>query len=75
MDNEKILKAIYGSDKTPLVIKDHAKICARAMILPGVKEIGLNSVVSAGSVVTKRVPDNVIVSGNPAQIITKISSI
>lgn len=58
--------------KTPLVIKDNAKICARAMIMPGVKEIGENSVVSAGSVVTKKVPDNVIVSGNPAVVIAKI---
>ena len=35
--------------------------------------IGENSVVGAGSVVTKDVPDNSIVVGNPAKIIKRIS--
>jgi acetyltransferase-like isoleucine patch superfamily enzyme len=37
-------------------------------IMPGVK-VGNNSIVGCGSVVTKNVPDNVIVAGNPAKII------
>lgn len=43
-------------------------IGGRSMILPGV-EIGDNSIVGAGSVVTKSVPPRSIVAGNPAVII------
>lgn len=45
-----------------------AWIGAQAIILPGVT-IGRNSVVGAGSVVTKNVEPNVVVAGNPAKII------
>jgi len=40
-------------------------------ILPGIT-INANSIVGAGSVVTKDVPENVIVAGNPAKIIKNI---
>lgn len=43
-------------------------IAVGATILPGVK-IGDEVIVGAGSVVTKNVPSNVIVAGNPARII------
>jgi acetyltransferase-like isoleucine patch superfamily enzyme len=52
-------------------IKKNAWIGAGATILQGVT-IGENSVVAAGSVVSKDVPDNVIVGGTPAKIIKKI---
>ena len=55
----------------PIVIKDGAWIGAGATILPGVT-IGENSVVGAASVVTKDVPDNTVVAGNPARIIRKV---
>ena len=42
----------------------------KSIILKGVT-IGQNSIVAAGSVVTKDVPDNVIVAGVPAKIIRK----
>lgn len=45
-------------------------IGARSIILPGVT-IGDSSVVAAGSVVTKNVPPNTMVAGNPAKIIKK----
>jgi len=38
------------------------------MVLPGV-EIGDNCVVGAGSVVTKSVPPNSVVAGNPARVL------
>jgi maltose O-acetyltransferase len=40
-------------------------------ILPGVT-IGNGVTIGAGSVVTKNVPDNVVVAGNPAKIIKQL---
>lgn len=55
----------------PVRVKKNAWIGANVVILPGVT-IGENAVVGAGSVVTKDVPDNAIVAGNPAKIIRMI---
>jgi len=52
-------------------IRKNAWIGANVTILQGVT-IGENSVVAAGSVVSKDVPDNVIVGGTPAKIIKEI---
>ena len=52
-------------------IKKNAWIGANATILHGVT-IGQNAVVAAGSVVTKDVPDNVVVGGIPAQILKEL---
>lgn len=57
---------------TPLEIADGATIGSHSIIMAGVHYIGKNSIIAAGSVVTKRVPDNVIVSGNPAKVIGSI---
>ncbi|MCR5240321.1 MAG: hypothetical protein K6E15_09225 [Prevotella sp.] len=54
-----------------VTIRENAWICIAAVICPGVT-IGRNAVVAAGAVVTKDVPDNVVVGGNPARIIKKI---
>jgi putative colanic acid biosynthesis acetyltransferase WcaF len=48
-----------------ITIEAHAFIGARAMIMPGVK-VGKNAVVGAMSVVTKDVPSDQVVAGNPA---------
>lgn len=53
-------------------IMQGASIGANATILPGIK-IGKNAMVGAGAVVTKDVPDNAIVAGNPAKIIRYIN--
>jgi len=49
------------------ILKKGCSIGANATILPGIT-VGKNSIVGAGSVVTKDVPANVIVLGNPAKI-------
>ena len=49
-------------------IKIGASIGANSVILPGVT-IGKRALVGAGSVVTRDVPDNAVVTGNPAQIL------
>lgn len=54
---------------TPLEIMDDVWIGARAIILPGCKRIGAHSIIGAGAVVTKDVPDYAIVGGNPAKVI------
>ncbi|MDB8558407.1 acyltransferase [Turicibacter sanguinis] len=62
-------KKLLGYTKIGLIsIRDNVFIGARALILPGVT-IGKNSIVAAGAVVTKDVPESVIVAGNPAKII------
>lgn len=55
----------------PIYIKKGAWIGVGATILPGVT-IGENSIVAAGAVVSKDVPDNTIVGGVPAKIIKSI---
>ena len=52
-------------------IEEYARIGANSTILPTVR-IGKNALVGAGSVVTKDVPENVIVAGNPARVMRKI---
>ncbi len=56
------------------VIKRLAKVGANSTILPGVV-IGENALIGAGSVVTKDVPDNAVVVGNPARIIKYIKDL
>lgn len=57
----------------PIVIKKGAWIGVGATILPGVT-IGENSIVAAGAVVSKDVPDNTIVGGIPAKFIKSITN-
>lgn len=52
----------------PIVIEDNVFIGADVFILKGVT-IGKNSVIGAGSIVTKDIPPNAIAAGNPAKII------
>lgn len=52
----------------PIKIGNHVWIGTNSVILKGV-EIGDNVVVAAGSVVTKNIPANCLVAGNPAKII------
>tara|TARA_X000000950_G_scaffold247214_1_gene305351 strand:- start:11042 stop:11533 length:492 start_codon:yes stop_codon:yes gene_type:complete len=58
-------------DLKTTIVKKRASIGTSATILGGIS-IGENSLVGAGAVVTKDVPPNVVVAGNPARIIKKI---
>ena len=51
---------------TQTFVKKGASIGGNATILPGIT-IGANAMVGAGSVVTKDVPENSVVKGNPAK--------
>lgn len=55
----------------PVIIRDNVWIGMNAVVLKGV-EIGENSIVAAGSVVSKSVPANVVVAGNPAVIVKQL---
>jgi acetyltransferase-like isoleucine patch superfamily enzyme len=61
-------EADWKIEKT--LIKKGASIGSSATILCNIT-IGENAIVGAGSIVTKNVPDNCIVAGNPARIIKK----
>ncbi|MDR0606127.1 MAG: hypothetical protein LBG80_17745 [Bacteroidales bacterium] len=53
----------------PLLIEENVWIGANVIILDSVSYIGKNSIIGAGSVVTRDIEDNVIVAGNPAKFI------
>jgi acetyltransferase-like isoleucine patch superfamily enzyme len=55
----------------PIVIERNVWIAAGATVIGGVT-VGENAVVAAGAVVTKDVPPNTLVGGNPARVIRSI---
>ena len=67
----KHFEKVFDSYIAPVIISDNSWVSIGATILPGVT-IGGYSVVAAGSVVQKSVPDKVIVGGIPSKIIKKI---
>ena len=76
IDHECILED--GIEVTPgatlcgnIYVEENAWICAGAIILPRLR-IGSNSIIGAGSVVTKDVPSNTLVYGVPARAIKRI---
>ncbi len=60
--------AVGHSKCGKVILCDNVFIGTNAIIMPNVR-IGENSIVGAGAVVTKDVPANVVVAGNPAKII------
>ncbi|OMF21256.1 acetyltransferase [Paenibacillus sp. FSL H8-0548] len=54
-----------------IVISDNVWIGRGAVILPGVT-IGANSVIAAGSIVTRDIPANVLAGGTPAKVIREL---
>lgn len=55
-------------DKRPVIIGQHCWITEHSMVMPGAK-IGAGVVVSANSVVTGKIPNFVMVKGDPAEVV------
>jgi acetyltransferase-like isoleucine patch superfamily enzyme/dTDP-4-dehydrorhamnose 3,5-epimerase-like enzyme len=67
--SEQLPRSSHASDeRTHTVVNAHASIGANATILAGV-EVGRGATVGPGAVVTRSVPPNAIVVGNPAYIV------
>ncbi len=64
--------SIYHSETRAVLIEENAWIGHDVIILKGVR-VGRNAIVATGSVVTKDVPENTIVAGNPARIVKTLS--
>ncbi|MEU1281317.1 sugar O-acetyltransferase [Streptomyces sp. NPDC005805] len=58
----------------PIVLEDNVWLGGGVIVLPGVR-IGENSVVGAGSVVTRDIPPNVVAVGNPARVVRPLPGI
>jgi len=58
----------------PTLVKKGASIGSSATLLSGIT-VGENAIIGAGSVVTKDVPENTIVAGNPARIIRPVDDV
>ena len=57
-----------------VTVRALARIGANATLLPGVV-VGRNSLIGAGSVVTRNVPEDMVVAGNPARVIRPVSEL
>jgi acetyltransferase-like isoleucine patch superfamily enzyme len=64
-------RTVRSEEVAPIHILDNAWIGDHAMVLKGVT-VGRNSVVAARAVVTRDVPDNVVVAGNPAKVVKEL---
>lgn len=67
---ERIVGWEYGK---PVNIGNNVWIGGRAVINPGIN-IGNNVVVASGTVLTRDVPDNVVVGGNPSKVIKQLEA-
>lgn len=56
----------------PIVLGDNVWLGGNVIILPGVT-IGSNTVIGAGSVVTKDIPSGVVAAGNPCRVMREIT--
>lgn len=59
-------------DGAKVIFGDNVWIRTNVSVLPGVT-IGKNTIIGAGSVVNKSIPENVIAAGNPCRVIRKIT--
>ena len=70
-DSDWHLDDLRAGDPMPIIIEDNVWIGEGVKILKGVS-VGKNSVIGAGSVVTKNVPANVIAAGNPCKVLKNL---
>ncbi len=66
-----ILQSEEDWEVEPIVVKKGASIGSSATLLSNIT-IGENAIVGAGSVVTRDVPPNTVVAGNPAKVLRKV---
>jgi acetyltransferase-like isoleucine patch superfamily enzyme len=66
--------AIYGKEEGTTLIGNNVWLATGSIIHFGVR-VGDNAVVGPGAVVTKDVPENAYVAGNPARNITELSNL
>lgn len=72
--NDSFPRSKHYPDSFPrTIVRSGASIGGGATILPGIS-IGRSAMVGAGAVVTKSVPDNAVVVGNPARIVRYLGS-
>ncbi len=72
-ENKKISWCFCRTFSCPVRIEDNVWIGGGAILLPGVV-IGRNSVIGAGSVVTRSIPENCVAVGNPCRVIKHITN-
>lgn len=70
IDSEERLKG--GFNNKPITIGNRVWLGANVTVCPGVT-IGDNTVIGAGSVVTKDIPANVVAVGNPCKVLREIT--
>lgn len=71
-DNKELCISQQGHyPSKPIVVKKGSWIGANTVLLPGVI-IGNNSVIGAGSIVTKNIPDFVVAAGSPARVLKEL---
>ncbi len=56
----------------PITVGNNVWLGGNVVVLPGIS-IGNNSIIGAGSIVTKDIPDNVIAVGNPCKVVREIT--
>jgi acetyltransferase-like isoleucine patch superfamily enzyme len=64
--------SVYESEIAPVVIGDNVWIGHDATILKGVT-VGENAIIGTGSIVTRDVPPNTMVAGNPARVVKEVN--
>ncbi len=65
---------LFQASVQPVLIKEGAIVAVKSVVMPGVT-VGTSSVVSAGTVVDKDVPDYSLAKGNPMKIVLEFSDL
>jgi maltose O-acetyltransferase len=67
-----VVRRAASEQALPVTIEDGVWLAAGAIVCPGVS-IGENTVVGAGSIVTRSLPAGVVAYGNPARVIREVA--